>query len=155
MDGCRQARKGGVEPVEVVPELGGYRWSGQLDVEDRGRLFRFREQLFDTANHELGLERLGQHAVAASLSRFTLIDWLERTGQEKHGNVRQPGRLLDVLRNLVPRFSGHADVGQDDVRRGRVEHGDGLLAIADRHDLNIFVGERQLDDALNGDAVVS
>ena len=32
--------------------------------------------------------------------------------------------------------------------------GDRLLAVADGDDLDVLVGERQLDDALNGDAVV-
>ena len=36
----------------------------------------------------------------------------------------------------------------------RVEDGDGLLAVADGDDLDVLVGERQLDDALNRDAVV-
>ena len=35
-----------------------------------------------------------------------------------------------------------------------VEHVDRLIAVADGDDMNVFVGKRQLDHALNGDAVV-
>ena len=38
--------------------------------------------------------------------------------------------------------------------RRRVEAGDRLVAVADRDDLDVLVGKRQLDDALDGDAVV-
>ena len=36
----------------------------------------------------------------------------------------------------------------------RVDARDRLVAVADRDDVDVLVGERQLDDALNRDAVV-
>ena len=72
-----------------------------------------------------------------------------------HGNVRQPRRLLDKRGNLVPALAGHADVGEDDVGRRGLEAVDGLVAVADGNHLDVFLGEGQLDDALDRDAVVS
>ena len=64
------------------------------------------------------------------------------------------GDCPDVIGHLVAVLSGHADVGKDDIRRRGLEPGDRLVAVADGDDGDVLVGERQLDDALNGDAVV-
>ena len=69
--------------------------------------------------------------------------------------MRQPRRTLDVRSDLVAVFSGHADVGQDDVGRLGIQARNRLVAVADCDHLDVFVGECQLDDALNSDAVVS
>ena len=66
----------------------------------------------------------------------------------------QPRRLLDVLRHFIPGPAGHADIDQHDVGRVRFDALNRLIAVADGDDLDGLVGERQLDDALNGDAVV-
>ena len=62
--------------------------------------------------------------------------------------------LADVARHLVAIAARHADVGKNDVGWCRFEALDGLVAIADRHNLDIFFGKRQFDDALNRHAVV-
>jgi hypothetical protein len=49
---------------------------------------------------------------------------------------------------------GHADIGQDDVRAIGLYALDGLSTVADGNHLHIFIGEGQLDDPLNGDAIV-
>ena len=68
--------------------------------------------------------------------------------------MRETRRLFDVLRRLRSRSARHADIGQHDVGRRRLEPRDRLIAVADGDDVDFFVGERQLDDALNGDAVI-
>ena len=66
----------------------------------------------------------------------------------------QARRLLDVLGNLVAVPAGHADIGQDDVGGRGVELGNRLVAIADSDDFDVFIGKRQLYDALDGHTVV-
>ena len=68
--------------------------------------------------------------------------------------MRQMRRVLDVLRDVVAARSGHADVGQHDIRRCPVQKGNRLLAVAHRDDQDIFVREGQLDHALDRHAVV-
>jgi hypothetical protein len=58
------------------------------------------------------------------------------------------------LRDLVAVLAGHADVGEHDVGRRRLEPLDRLIAVADRDDGHVLVGKGQLDHALNRDAVV-
>ena len=64
------------------------------------------------------------------------------------------GELLDVRGDFVAVAARHPDVGQHDVGRIGVEARDRLVAVADGDDLDVLVGERQLDDALDRDAVV-
>ena len=45
-------------------------------------------------------------------------------------------------------------LSSDDVRGGGLEAFDGLVAVADGDDLHVLVGERQLNHALDRDAVV-
>jgi len=94
------------------------------------------------------------HSRSSGFGRARLVHRFERTGQQQHRNVRQPRRLLDESRDFVAVASGHPDVGEHDVRRRRLEALNRLFAVADRGHLNVLVGERQLDDALNRHAVV-
>jgi hypothetical protein len=112
------------------------------------------EELLHATDHELRLERFCQHAIAAGFGRACLVDRLERAGQQHHRNVRQPRRLLDELRHFIAVTARHPDVGEHDVGRRRLQTLNRLLAVADRGHLDVLVGERQLDDALNRDAVV-
>ena len=66
----------------------------------------------------------------------------------------QPRRLFDVRGHLVAIAARHADVGEDDVGRIGVQTGDSLIAVAHGDHLDILVGEGQLDDSLNRNAVV-
>ena len=84
-----------------------------------------------------------------------LIDWLKRAGKQEHGNVGELGRLPDVLRDFVPALPGHSDVGEHNVRRRRFEARDCLITIAHGNYINVFASERQLDDTLDRDAIVS
>ena len=133
------------------------RWRGNDDGR-RDRCWRDGprpgEQFLHTRDDHIRFERFGQDAVAANLGRLRLIDRFERAGQQQHRDMRQPRRRPDVLGHLVARAAGHRHVGQHNVRRLLVDGGDGLVAVTDRHDLDVFVRERQLDDALDGDAVV-
>ena len=112
------------------------------------------QQLFHPPDDVLRLERLGEHIVAAERLDALLVDRLGRAGQKDDRNVRQPRRVLHVRGHFVAVFSRHPDVGQHDVRRLGIEVSDCLIAVADRDDLDVLVGEGQLDDALDGDAVV-
>jgi len=59
-----------------------------------------------------------------------------------------------VAGDVVAALARHADIHQDDVGRHRVQAGDRLVAVADGDDVDVFVGEGQLDDALNRHAVI-
>ena len=63
-------------------------------------------------------------------------------------------RALHERGDLVSVTLGHPDVGQHDIGPFGLYPGDGLLPVADRDDLNVLVGERQLDHALDRHAVV-
>ncbi len=172
--GRRRGRRGdirerGVEPIEIRVERN-RRCFRRRRHAGRGRGNRGRRPLFlrrrrgrrrppcqellHATDHELRLERFCQHAIAAGFRRARLVHRFERAGQQHHRNVRQPRRLLDESRDLVAVAPGHPDVGEHDVRRRRLEALNRLLAIADRGHLDVLVGERQLDDALNRHAVV-
>jgi hypothetical protein len=101
-----------------------------------------------------GLEGLGEHAVTARAGRPGSVNRFEGAGQEHHGDVRKPRRLLHVRGHFVAGLPRHSHVDQDDVRRDRVEPGNGLIAVTDGHDVDILVGEGQLDHTLNRHAVV-
>ena len=64
------------------------------------------------------------------------------------------GAALHIGGDLVPVALGHVDVGQDDVGGVDVEAIYGQLTVSDRRDFDVFVGERELDDALNRHAVI-
>ncbi len=61
---------------------------------------------------------------------------------------------LDELGHLVAVTLGHADVGEHDIGTIRADPLDRLLAVANRDHLDILTSKRQLDDALDRDAVV-
>ena len=90
----------------------------------------------------------------ADLPRAVLVHRLERAGQQQHRDVREVRPALDERGNVVAAPLGHADVGQHDVGSLNGNARDRLLAISDGYDLHVLSGERQLDDALNGHAVV-
>ena len=64
------------------------------------------------------------------------------------------GIALDERGDLVAVTFRHPDVGKDDVGTVALDVLDGVLAISDGDDLHVFVRERQLDDALDRDAVI-
>ena len=66
----------------------------------------------------------------------------------------QPGLVLDVTGDFITALPGHPDVSQNDVGRLLLDTGDRLIAVADGHDPDVLIRERQLDDALDGDAIV-
>ena len=131
-----------------------WRGRGMRRLAGGRRLALAGQQIADAADDHLRLERLDEHAVAPDGARPGLVDGLEGAGQQQHGNVRQLGIALDERRHLVAVAFRHADVGQHDVRTIRLDALDRLLPVADGHDLDVLVGERQLDHSLNGDAVV-
>ena len=112
------------------------------------------EQLLHAADDLLRLEWLGEHAVTARAGGPGRVNRFEGAGQEHHGDVREPRRLLHVRGHFVAGLPRHSHVDQDDVRRDRVEPGNGLVAVTDGNDVDILVGEGQLDHALNRHAVV-
>ena len=114
-----------------------------------------RQQFLHPFDHLLRLEGFRKHAVTAGGRGFHLVHGLERTGQQENGNVRQARRLFDVIGHLVAVLAGHTDIGQDNIGRRGLEMGNRLVAVADGDDLDVLVGKRQFDDALDGDAVVS
>jgi hypothetical protein len=113
-----------------------------------------RQQVAHAADHHLGLERLDQDAVATHGTRPNFVHRFEGPRQEQHGNMRQRRIRLDEGGDLVAVALGHPDVGEDDVRPIRLDALDRLTTVPHGQDLHVFVGKRQLDDALNGDAVI-
>ena len=64
------------------------------------------------------------------------------------------GVLLDELADLVAVLLRHDDVAENDVRTDLLDLLDGESAVADGHHVEVLVGEGQLDDLLDRDAVV-
>src|SRR5688572_33256042 len=62
--------------------------------------------------------------------------------------------LLHERRDLVAAPPRHADVRKNDVGSVGGETRDRLLAVTDRHNVDVFARERQLDTSLDRDAVV-
>ncbi len=62
--------------------------------------------------------------------------------------------LFHERRDLVAVVFRHPDIREDDVRRSGPDLLDRLAPVAGRNDGDVFVGERQLDDAPNRQAVV-
>ena len=92
---------------------------GRADVaaeRPAGRLFAASSSLTRaiTSCGSNGFASTPSQPAAAALR---LIHRLERACQQQDRNVRQPRRLLDVLRHLVAGLAGHADVHQHDIRR--------------------------------------
>ncbi len=118
------------------------------------RLGRTAKKLLDPGDQQLRLEGFGQHAVTPDLPGASLVHGLERSRQEEDGNVRQVRVVLDERGYLVAVAARHPDVGEHDVRRLGRNPVDRLLAVAHRRHADVLVGEGQLDDPLNRDAVV-
>src|SRR5260221_1970992 len=112
------------------------------------------QQIFHPADDDLRLERLDEDAVAADRPRAGLVDRLERAGQQHDGNVRQRGIALDEGRHFVAVALRHPDVREHDVGTIALDAIDRLLTVSHGDDLDVFVRERQLDDALDRDAVI-
>jgi hypothetical protein len=109
----------------------------------------------DAGNQHLRIEGLDEHARAARRPRSCVIDRIERAGEQDHRNVCQRRRLPHVQRDLVSVTSRHADVGEEDIGRIVAQPEHRRLAIADRDDVDGFIGKRLLDDALDRETVVS
>jgi hypothetical protein len=102
----------------------------------------------------LRLERLGQEAVAADPGRALLVERLERAGEQQHGDVAEGRVLLDEVAHLVAVLLRHDDVAEDHVGADFLGLLDGEPPVADGCHLEVLVGEGQLDDLLDRDAVV-
>ena len=112
------------------------------------------EQFTHAFDHLTGFERLDEHAVAPHLFGTRLIDRLEGAGQQQHRDVLEIGPALHERRHVVAALFGHADVGEHDVGKLGGDTCDGLLAVVDGNHLDVLARKRQLDDALDGHAVV-
>ncbi len=107
------------------------------------------------AGHDLlRLERLHEHAVALHLLRPCIVYGLEGSSQQEHGNVAQIGSPLHERGDVIPASLGHPDIGQNDIRPFDRNTRDGLLPVAHADHLHVLARERQLDDSLNGHAVI-
>ena len=110
----------------------------------------------DAADQHLRLERLRRARRRTRLARARLVDRIECARQQDHGNVRQraaccshvPRDLVAVACPACRRRPARYPAGP------RSSRGDRRNAVADRDDVDVLVGERELDDALDGDTVV-
>ena len=66
----------------------------------------------------------------------------------------QPRVVLQIPGKLIAVPARYADVGEHDIRRGRIDAPDCLVAVGNRHDVDIMIGKDQLDHALDRDALV-
>ena len=118
------------------------------------RVAAWFEQVLDLGDQRLRLERLGQEPVAADAGGPVLVERLEGAGEEQDRDVGQRRRLLDEVADLVAVLLRHDDVAEDEVRTHVLDLLDRQAPVPHRHDLEVLVRERQLDDFLDGDAVV-
>ena len=61
---------------------------------------------------------------------------------------------LDELADLVAVPARHEDVGEDEIEGVLAQLPKGKFTVADGDDIDSFIGERQVDDLLNRDAVI-
>ena len=120
----------------------------------RPGLGRAAQQLADLGDQRLGLEGLREEAVASDAIRPILVERLERPREKENGNVGEGRRLLDELADLVAVLLGHDDVAENHVRTHFLDPLHGEPAVAHRDHVEVLVGESQLDDLLDRDAVV-
>jgi len=121
-----------------------------------GRVFGFllAEQFLHAIDHHLRLERLRQHIARARCVGAGLIDRLECAGQQDHGNVGELRPAFYVCGNFIAIALRHVDIREHDVEPFGIEAIDRELPVAHRGHVDVFIGECQLDDALNRDAVI-
>ena len=113
------------------------------------------DQFLDLVNEALGLERLGDHGIAAGFVSAIGIEGFEGAGQKDDRDVPVIGMRLDEFADLVAVLLRHDDVGEDDVGAHFGQFLDRPGTIVDGCDLVVAVGKGQLDDFLDGDTVVS
>ena len=101
-----------------------------------------------------GLEWLGEKTFASGSFGALLVERLKSAGQQQDGNVFQLVGRLDELANFIAIFLRHDDVAEHDVRLDGANLVDGLLPVPHGVELEILIGERELDNLLNGNAVV-
>jgi hypothetical protein len=158
-----------VEPIEIfVDRIGSRRHDA---ARSRRSLVRFgargnitgptgvvrkpaTEQVVHFRNYHLRLERFHEQSIAANRPGTGLIHRLERPGQEQDRDMREAGSRLHEGSDLVPVPRRHAHVREDDVRGIGLDAIDRMLTVTDGNDPHVLVRKRQLDHALNGDAVV-
>jgi len=109
-------------------------------------VFRGKQRL-DTLHEIPRVERLHENAVAPRGARLHFVDWLERAAEKEDGNVTQRRRRLHVSRDAVTIHVRSADLGEDDVGRIQVDQLHGFAAVRHADDANVFLFERERDDA--------
>ena len=106
------------------------------------------------SDDELGLEGLRQDGVEPTAAARASSTGSKAPSAARPGMCASDGVVLMCCATSYPSASG-MPMSASTMSGGRVfEDRDRLLAVAHRNDLHVLVGERQLDDALDGDAVV-
>ncbi len=108
----------------------------------------------DCSHQRLRFEGLGHVTVRAGPARALLIESLEGTGEQQHGDVPELRIVLERLADLVAVLARHDDVSEDQVRPQLPGARHRIVPVADGHQHDVFVGEAEPDDLLDGDAVV-
>jgi hypothetical protein len=83
------------------------------------------------------------------------IKRLEGAGQQEDRNAGGHRVALHFLANFIAAGFGHDDIQKSDVRSHFLNFPQGQCSIAHGEDLVIALGKGQLNNLLNGDAVVS
>ena len=113
-----------------------------------------REDRFHFAKQLVGVERLRHDRIAAEPFGPLTVERLERPGEQDDRDARGRRVLLDLLADLVAVLLGHHDVGENEIGRVLPRFLESEPAVRDARQQIFGVGEHQLDDFLNGQAVV-
>ena len=96
----------------------------------------------------------GQDVIRANSARLRFVERLKRAHEQHYGDVFQLLVCFDVFADLVAVGSRHKDVCQNYIGLQLQELVNSVLAVAESHDSHTFVGERKVDNFLNGGRIV-
>jgi hypothetical protein len=99
-------------------------------------------------------ERFGDDLGATDRNRTIAIEGLKGPCQEDDRKVEEIGARLDFLTHIVAVTARHDDVADYEIRSGLGESLEELVAARHRHDLVLGVCECELNDLLDGEAVI-
>src|SRR5215471_530092 len=119
----------------------------------RGRWNSIQER-FDLGQQLLRVKGLRDDGLRTDTLRPLAVERLERSREQNNRNASRRGISLDHLANLVAVLFRHDDVSQDEVGTLLAKLLQRLLPVRDADEVVVAVGERQLHDLLDREAIV-
>jgi hypothetical protein len=103
---------------------------------------------------DLALEGLGDVIIRAGGAGPVLVEGLEGSGQQHHGDVLGVRIALEGLADLVPALAGHHHIREHHVRAQLAAAGDRIQPVVHRSHLEVLGREDHPNDLADGERVV-